>query len=165
METLLLVLALLLGLVLIPLGLPGTWVMLGAGLLHMLLVAGSGIGTLTLVGTTLLATGAEVVEFMLAGRYARRYGGSPRAGWGAIVGGVVGAIIGVPVPVIGPVLGAFAGSFAGAMVMELSTGATGGASTRVAWGALVGRAVSTAMKIGVGVLIATWLTLAALAGG
>ena len=33
--------------------------------------------------------------------FARRYGGSKRAGWGALAGGLIGAVVGVPVPIIG----------------------------------------------------------------
>ena len=39
---------------------------------------------------------AEVVEFTVAGRYARKYGGSRRASWGAIVGGIVHKLDGSP---------------------------------------------------------------------
>ena len=164
MEILLLAAVLLLGLVMIPLGLPGTWVMLAGGLGYMLLVPGSGIGSFTLIGATLLATGAEVVEFMLAVTYARKYGGSKRAGWGAIIGGIVGAFIGVPVPIVGPVIGAFVGSFVGAFAFELSGGSNRQVATRVAWGALVGRVVSAAMKVAVGVMIGAWLLTAAVLG-
>jgi uncharacterized protein YqgC (DUF456 family) len=164
MESLILGAVLLASLFLIPLGLPGLWVMLGAGLLHQLLVPASGIGMFTLLACVALVVVAEILEWTLSARYTRRYGGSKRAGWGAIIGGLVGAVMGVPVPIIGSVIGAFLGSFLGALVFELGGGAGGGAATRVAWGALVGRVVSSATKVGVGVVVAAWLMAAAAFG-
>src|SRR3712207_5504062 len=112
MDVLLLVAALVIGLILIPFGLPGLWLMVGAALVYSY-VAPERLGIWTILGITALAVVAEVIEFVLAGRYARKYGGSRRAGWGAIVGGMVGAIVGVPVPVLGSLVGAFVGAFAG----------------------------------------------------
>ena len=160
MEALILAAIMLISLFTIPLGLPGTWVMIAAGVGYSLLVPNS-IGVFVLVCTTALAVAAEVFEFTLAGKYARKYGGSRRASWGAIIGGTVGAIIGVPVPIIGPIIGAFAGAFAGALVFEYSRGSGAQASTRVAWGALVGRVVAAALKVAIGFVIAAWLVSAA----
>jgi uncharacterized protein len=156
MAIILLGLILFLSLFIIPLGLPGTWVMLAAGVGYSLLVPNS-IGWFTLVAVTVIAIIAEIFEFTLAGKYAKKYGGSRRASWGAIIGGTVGAIVGVPVPIIGPIIGAFAGSFIGALVAEYSRGSDAQASTRVATGALIGRAVASAMKVAAGVVIAAWL--------
>lgn len=160
MEAILLGLILLLSLFIIPLGLPGTWVMLAAGIGYSILVPGS-IGMLAIVGTGVLAVLAEIWEFTLAGKYTRKYGGSKRASWGAILGGIVGAIVGVPVPIVGPIIGAFAGSFIGALVFEYSRGSGAQASTRVATGALIGRAVAAALKVAIGFAIATWIMAAA----
>ncbi|GAC1656419.1 MAG: hypothetical protein NVS4B3_22160 [Gemmatimonadaceae bacterium] len=164
MAILLLALTLLVGLVLIPLGLPGLWVMVGAAVAYPLLTGDPAIGAVTMGGTALLAFGAEVAEWTLASRYARKYGGSSRAGWGAMLGGVIGAIVGVPVPIIGSVVGAFVGSFLGALAFEYSRSADHSAATRVAWGALIGRVVAAAVKTGVGVAIAAWIVIAALRG-
>lgn len=161
MEVILLAAILLLSLFIIPLGLPGTWVMLAAGVGYSILVPDS-IGMVALFGATAIAIVAEIFEFTLAGKYARKYGGSRRAGWGAIIGGTVGAIVGVPVPIVGPIIGAFAGSFIGALLAELSRGAEAQAATRVAWGALVGRAVAAALKVAAGCVIAAVLLLAAM---
>ncbi len=159
--------ALLLALALVPLGLPGTWAMLGAAFGYNALAAaspGAGrVGTVTLAGTFVLAASAEVVEWVVGARAARRSGGSRRAGWGAMVGGLAGAVVGVPVPVVGSVLGALAGSFAGAFAAELTTRRGAGAATRVAAGALVGQVVAAALKTAAGVVIAVWLLVAVLA--
>ena len=162
MEILLLAVILVIALFMIPLGLPGTWIMVAAALGYWILVPTGGVGMVTVIGTGVLALIGEIIEFSLSGRYARKYGGSRRAGWGAIIGGIVGAIVGVPVPIIGSVIGAFVGSFAGALVAEYTRKeATVGTSTRVATGALIGRVVAAAMKTAIGVVIAAWLVAAA----
>ena len=162
MQALIFGVVLLLSLFLIPLGLPGTWIMIGAAIGYDALVPGDPIGWVTIAATAVLALIAEIFEFTLSSRYTRKYGGSRRAGWGAIIGGIIGAIVGVPVPIIGSVIGAFAGSFAGALVAEYTRReATAGMATLVATGALIGRVVAAAMKTGIGVVIAAWLVAAA----
>ena len=156
LEWIILAAIMLLSLFIIPLGLPGTWVMLAAGVGYSLLVPDS-ISWFTLIAVTIIAVIAEIFEFTLAGQYARKYGGSRRASWGAIIGGTVGAFMGVPIPIIGSIIGAFAGAFVGALVAEYSRGSGAQASTRVATGALIGRAVASAMKVAAGLVIAVWL--------
>lgn len=159
MELVLLVVALLAGLVLIPFGLPGLWVMVGAALLYSY-AEPTRLGIWTILAITVLALVAEALEFVLAGRYARKYGGSRRAGWGAILGSIVGAFMGVPVPVVGSVLGAFVGAFAGALLAEMTSGGELRSATRVATGALLGRIVATAVKVGIGVALLAWVLFA-----
>lgn len=161
MAVLILIVVMLGALILIPLGLPGTWAMVGAALLFNTFRHGA-IGTVTIVGTLVLALIGEVLEFSVAAKYTRRYGGSPRAGWGAIVGGFVGALVGVPVPVVGPVIGAFLGAFLGALGAELTVRGDHRAATRVATGALLGRVAAAAMKVSLGVVIAVWIVSAAI---
>lgn len=168
MTILLLALALLACLVLVPLGLPGTWLMIAVAMGFPYVVGSEPLGIVSLVVLIGLALVGEIIEFTLSARYTRKYGGSRRASWGAVVGGIIGAIVGVPVPIVGPVIGAFAGSFAGALLAEYSRGSQTGAATRVAWGALVGRAMAVAVKMGIGVAIAAWTLVAAwssVAGG
>ncbi|MEO8579302.1 MAG: DUF456 domain-containing protein [Gemmatimonadales bacterium] len=162
MYLLILAAVIILSLILIVLGLPGLWIMVASAVVYNLVVPGEPIGWFTLVAVAVMALIAELLEFTLAGRYARKYGGSRRAGWGAILGGMAGAIIGVPVPIVGPVIGAFVGSFLGALVAELTGGSSAGDATRVAKGALIGRVVSTALKIGIGFTIGVWIFIAAL---
>ena len=161
MELLLFAAALVLSLFLVPLGRPGTWIMVGAALAYDLLVGGEPIGWLIIAGASVLALIGEVIEFSLAARYTKKYGGSRRAGWGAILGGIAGAIVGVPIPIIGSVIGAFVGSFAGALVMEYARAPDARAATRVATGALIGRVAATAAKSALGVMIAVCLLFAA----
>jgi uncharacterized protein YqgC (DUF456 family) len=150
------------GLALVALGLPGLWVMVLAVVTYGWLTDFQRIGLATIVTVFVLAVIGEVIEAWLGFGFARRYGGSKRAGWGALFGGIVGAIVGVPVPIIGSVIGAFIGSFAGAVVFEYSKSGAGTA-LRAGWGALLGRAAATAAKTAVGVVIAVVALFAALA--
>ncbi len=159
----LLAITLLIGLFLVPVGLPGLWIMLGAALLYWVLIPAGGIGIWTFAGVSLLVVLAEVLEYTIAGRYTRRSGGSRRASWGAIIGGLVGAVVGVPIPVVGSVFGAFIGAFVGAFVGEMTVHRDVRSNpTKVATGALIGRAVAAAVKSGLGVIVAIWIFAAAL---
>jgi uncharacterized protein YqgC (DUF456 family) len=161
MPLIILAVVIILSLILIVLGMPGLWIMVASAVTYNLVVKGDPIGWFTLVAVAVLALVAELLEFTMTGRYARKYGGSRRAGWGAIIGSIVGAMVGFPVPIVGPIIGAFVGSFLGALVAELTGGASAGASTRVATGALIGRVVSTVLKIGIGFTIGIWIFIAA----
>lgn len=161
MPLLILACVIILSLILIVLGLPGLWIMVASAVAYNMIVPGDPIGWFTLLAVAVLALVAELLEFSLTGRYARKYGGSRRASWGAILGGMVGAMIGFPVPVIGPIIGAFVGSFCGALFAELTGGTSARDATRVAKGALIGRVVSTMLKIGIGFTIGIWVFFAA----
>ncbi len=161
MPLLILSLVIIVSLILIVLGLPGLWIMVASAVTYNLIVPGDPIGWVTLVIVGILALVAELLDISLTGRYARRYGGSRRAGWGAIIGSIVGAMVGFPVPIIGPVIGAFIGSFVGALIAEFTGGSSAGDATRVAKGALIGRVVSTVLKIGIGFTVGLWIFIAA----
>jgi len=164
MAQTLLFIALVAGLLLIPFGLPGLWVMVGAVLLYSYVGPAGALGAWTVVAVAVLAGIGELLEFLLAGRFARRYGGSRRAGWGAIIGSIVGAFMGVPVPLVGSLVGAFVGAFAGAWLAEMTLKREIRAATRVATGALVGRLAATAMKAGIGCAIVVWVAFALVLG-
>jgi uncharacterized protein YqgC (DUF456 family) len=151
---LLLVTSALVGLVLIPFGLPGLWV---------LVLGIVGYGWLTdfrtlpawFLGLTLgLALAGELVEQWVGFRFAQRYGGSRRAGWGALVGGLVGAVVGVPVPLIGSVIGGFVGAFVGAALFEYTVARRSEVAAKAGWGAVLGRATAAAVKMGLGIVLA-----------
>jgi uncharacterized protein YqgC (DUF456 family) len=157
----LLVLAQVAGLLLIPFGLPGTWVQVGAVAAYAFATDFQTVGWGTFVLLLALAAAGEAMEFALGGRYARKYGGSRRAAWGAILGGLIGAFVGVPIFLIGSVIGAFVGAFAGAAAMELTRKSELRGALRVGWGAFVGRMVATAAKSAIGVAIAAVALLSA----
>lgn len=139
-----------LSLLLIPLGIPGLWIMVG------IVAAGLAAGQISL-GIFLLLLGlaiaAEVAEWVSVDRLGRRYGGSTRTFWGALFGGAVGVVVGAPVPVAGSLIGAFVGTLAGAALATwLDTRRVGG-SLRAGWGALLGRTVAVGVKVFAGLVI------------
>lgn len=161
MELLLLAAALVAGLLLIPVGLPGTWLMVAAGLAFDLIVGPAHIGWPVLGLVACLALVGEVLDVALSVRYAKRFGGSKRAAWGAVLGGLIGTLVGVPVPVVGSIIGAFAGAFVGALVFEATAHGDRERAARAAWGAVLGRAVAAGAKVILGSLIAAILLMAA----
>ncbi|HEX4629289.1 MAG TPA: DUF456 domain-containing protein [Gemmatimonadales bacterium] len=141
------------GLLLIPVGLPGLWVMAAGFLAYGWLTAFRSVTVASMAIVVGLAFVGEVVESWLGFRFARRYGGSKRAGWGALLGGLVGAAVGVPVPVVGSVIGAFVGSFGGAALVEYAGSRRADVALAAGWGAVLGRAAAAAAKIALGVVI------------
>lgn len=153
MAYLLLVAVQVIGLLLIAFGLPGIWLQVGSLALFAWMTEFQTVGMVTVGVVIFLAVLAEIAEWTLGGRFARKYGGGRRAAFGAIVGGTVGALVGMPVPLLGSVFGAMVGSFVGAFVFELTTGRGASPAFRVGWGALLGWIIAVAMKASVGVVI------------
>ena len=158
----LLIIALLVGLALIPFGLPGLWLMVAALVGYAALGGFQQIGLGTLVVAVLIAGGAEAAEAWLGFRLTKRYGASSRAAWGAIIGGLAGAVLGTPIPIIGNVVGAFVGAFVGAVLLEYMARADRRGALAAGWGALLGRAAGAAVKIAAGLIIAIIALFAAL---
>lgn len=140
-----------LGLLLVPLGIPGLWVMVAALVGAVLL--GAPVGWLTVLGLALLAGVAELGEYLAVKLASERWGGSSRAFWGAVAGGLVGGLVGAPVPVAGSLVGVMAGTFAGAMAVAWVESRDAGGAVQVGWGALLGRAAAAATKTAAGLAI------------
>ncbi|MDX1492832.1 MAG: DUF456 domain-containing protein [Longimicrobiales bacterium] len=142
------VVAMLVGVAMIPLGLPGLWLIVAVTL--GLVLAGEvawGVG-LVVTGVAVVAEGAEL---LVVSRFGRAYGGSRRAFWGAVIGGMLGLFVGIPVPVVGPVITAFAGTFLGAGAVTLLETRSLSRSARVGWGVVLARTAAVALKVGVSV--------------
>lgn len=164
LPVLVLVAFLLVGLVLVPLGLPGLWLMVAGVLGFGWLTSFRSIGIVTIAIILGLAFAGEIIEAWLGFRLARRYGGSTRAGWGALVGGIVGAFVGVPIPILGSVIGVLIGSFAGAALFEYTQSRGARTAMGAGWGALLGRAAAAAAKIALGLVIGVLGLFAVLRG-
>ena len=149
------VLAMLVSVLLIPIGLPGLWLIVV--LVMVLVLAGSLSWTFGLV-VAALASAAELGEFLVLRRFAREYGGSRKAFWGAVGGGMAGLFVGLPIPLIGPLVTAFLGTFIGAGLVTYLETRSIETSTRVGWGSVLARTVAVGLKI------ATALVLTAAVG-
>jgi uncharacterized protein len=153
------------GLVLIPFGLPGLWLIVLAIIGYGWLTEFHTMSAWYLILVIALALLGELAESWIGFRFARRYGGSRRAGWGALIGGLVGVIVGVPVPVIGSVIGGFVGAFVGAALFEYTRARQTEGAARAGWGAVLGRAAAVGIKMGLGVVLAVLGMVAVARGG
>jgi uncharacterized protein YqgC (DUF456 family) len=143
----LLILAMPGGLVAVVLGLPGTWMILGASVLYSWVTDFGVITIQLLLLLFLLAAVAEALEFTAGLWGARRYGGSKKAMIGTLIGGLLGAIALTPMLFgFGSILGAFFGAFAGAYVVTYVEQRKMEEAIRVGWGALVGRVLAMVFK-------------------
>lgn len=146
----LLVLLMVGALFLIPLGLPGIWIMI------LVLVGMTVLGEvawITLGALVLLALVAEGVEWATVAWMGKRYGGSSRAFWGAIAGGLLGVVIGMPIPIVGPLLAGIAGTFLGAAAVTLHETRSLETASRVGWGTALGRTIAVGVKTAAGLVI------------
>ena len=149
---------------LVPLGIPGTWLMVaGAGVL-MWYTHGSDDGGMisvwVLVVVCLLAVVGEVLETLAMAKGAGKAGSSWRGTVGAILGAIIGGICFtglVPIPIIGTIIGVCLGAFVGAMGMEMLGGKALVKSAEVGKGAAVGRFWGITWKMLVSVII--WVVL------
>lgn len=112
-------LVLLIGVVLIPFGMAGTFLIVADAFVYGLV---SGFEEITLPFLGLLLAIAVAVEFMeelLSAAMAKKFGGSKWAMVGAVAGGFIGAVVGTPAaPVLGTLVGGFFGAFCGATLLE-----------------------------------------------
>jgi uncharacterized protein len=137
----------------IPIGLPGTFLQVLAAALLVIATGGQFMAWKWVLIFLALALIGEGIEFLSGQWGAKRFGGSNKAAWGALIGGIVGALIGVPVPVIGSVIAAFIGTFAGAILGEMHHQKSREPNLRVGMGAVIGRAIGVAAKLSIGLII------------
>src|ERR687897_494285 len=99
-PVLLIVISGLVGLVLIPLGLPGLWVILLGIIGYGWLTDFQTMSATFLIVIIVLAILGEVFEAWIGFQYAQKYGGSKRAGWGAVLGRAAAAALKTAVGII-----------------------------------------------------------------
>lgn len=149
------------GVVLVALQAPGTWLMLLAtAVMAWWRWDAEGLGSIggwTLVGLLGLAVLGEVIEFIAGAAGATKAGGSKRGAALAVIGGVVGAVLGAIflafIPIVGVLIGAAIGAGVGSILGDLWAGrewnmaltAGRGAAIGKFWGALGKLAVAAAM--------------------
>jgi uncharacterized protein YqgC (DUF456 family) len=146
------VIAMVVALLVIPLGLPGLWIMIGILAVATFVDEVSPIILVLLVVVALLA---ELAEWAIVARTSARWGGSRKAFWGAIAGGLVGILVGLPVPlpILGPLVAGLLGTFVGAAAVTLWETRALRSAGRVGCGAVLGRAFAAATKTAAGVVI------------
>ncbi len=135
-------------------GLPANWIIIAILWIWDWVTPGASISLemyLVYLGAALLG---ECIEFGLQVFGARKYGASRSGNWGAIAGAIAGAIFGVPFFFgLGALVGAVLGAYIGCLGIELMNGRPGKEARRAALGAMLGKVLGLAVKIGIGVVL------------
>lgn len=144
------------GVILCVFRLPGTWLIVAAGVADQWLHHWPKMWIVyVLIGVALIA---EIVEFGTAGIVARRAGGSRASAWGGLVGGIIGVFVfSIPLPLIGSVIGALLGCFLGAAIVELHQQQELSHGARVGYFAAIGMALGIVSKIAAAMLMSALL--------
>ena len=110
---------LIVGVIIIPLGFGGTFLIVIDVLIYGLITRFSDISLPFVLTLLAIALGVELIELIFGAILAKKFGGSKWGMLGAILGGFIGALIGTPVmPVLGTLIGGFMGAFVGATLLE-----------------------------------------------
>jgi uncharacterized protein len=166
-ASLLLFAGMILGLLIIPFGLPGTLVILASVSIYALATHFSaGVGIVFLGMLCVLTLISETADNWLTAVGARRFGASGGSVWLSFLGGLAGAIVlGAPLAFVlgpfGPVGGGFAGAFLAVFLYEYAQRKDPRQALRAGWGTLVGRLAGIALKlvIAVGMIVAVALSV------
>ena len=152
------VLLLVIGICLVPLGLPGTWLIVLDAVLYSIVRNYQGTNDWKVILIVIfLALAGEGVEFA-AGIFGAKQQKVPTgAVVASMVGGILGAIIGVPIFLIGAVLGLLLGTFLGALAYSLLTHPRVEEAFRFAVATLFSRVVSLFAKTTVAVVMSVYL--------
>lgn len=144
----LLVMAIIVGFVSIPFGIPGTFIILGAAFLYALATKFVSITWTTLLVLLAAALIAEAIEAGAVMIGAKKYGSGKAGIAAALLGGIAGALLGAPFFFgLGALLGALAGAFTGAVTAEIISGSPFDRALQAGWGTLLGRLAGTLTKI------------------
>jgi uncharacterized protein YqgC (DUF456 family) len=128
----------------------GTWVVLGAAILALLMRGDTGFpGWLTLVVFLLLSIAVEAAEAVAGSWGVAKRGGSKLAGFASLIGGLVGLIVGsaIPIPFVGPLIGMLALSFGAAFLVEHWRLKHIEHAANIAWGAVWARVLVIFLKV------------------
>jgi uncharacterized protein len=163
----LLLIGMLLGLVIIPFGLPGTVVILISVLIYAVLTDFSaGVGVRFFILLCVLTAIAETADNWLTVLGAKRFGATSGSMWLSLLGGLAGAlVIGGPLAFVlgpfGPLVGGCTGAFLIVFLYERSQGKNTQEALRAGWGTFLGRAAGIVLKfvIAVAIVIAVALSI------
>ena len=144
-------------------GLPGTFLIVGAALLYAWATGFAAVQWSTIGWLALLAVIGEGVELLASSAAAAGAQPSRRATVGALVGALAGGIGGAPFLFgVGALLGALLGAFAGASLAVRSEGGTVGESVTTGLAAMKGRLLGFVLKAALAVVMIVIVAVAAL---
>jgi len=136
------------GIILVPLGLPGAWLIFSSAVLYSLFYNFNPGKTdfWTLLILFLIAAFGELLELLVSVWGGKKLHVSNGALIASIVGGLVGAVIGVPVFLIGSLLGLLLGVFLGALIYEFLVEKDFAKALKAALAVFFSRLVASFMK-------------------
>lgn len=131
----------------VPLSLPGTWILVAfSGIYALFLQFNASSDWKVLLILFLIASLAEIFEFLVSFVGGKKLQVSNGALWSSIVGGLIGAFVGVPVFLIGSLLGLLLGTFLGAFLYELAVQKSLGTAIKAAIAVFFSRLVASFVK-------------------
>ncbi len=136
------------GIILVPLGLPGAWLIFSSAALYSLFYNFTPGKTdfWTLLILLLIASLGEILEFLVSVWGGKKLKVSNGALIASIIGGLIGAVVGVPVFLIGSLLGLLLGVFLGALVYEFLVEKDFSKALKAALAVFFSRLVASFMK-------------------
>jgi len=134
-------LVLVLGIVAIFLGFPGTFIIFGDALVYGLITRFRGpISVKFLLLLLAITLFAELIEFLLGTFTTLKFGASKWGVVGTLVGGILGAAWGsAALPLVGTLAGAIIGAFVGAFILEYIHRDDRSVAAKAGFGAFVGK--------------------------
>ncbi|MBS3735581.1 MAG: DUF456 domain-containing protein [Candidatus Bipolaricaulota bacterium] len=138
------------GLLVIPAGIPGTFIVVAASGFTGLMTGWELVRPSLLLIFLGLAIFGEVGDYLFSIASGKKYGASKYSLVGSFIGAVAGSILGLPLPVIGNLLGAFLGAFVGAFITEFILGSDTLQATRSGMGVLFGKIFGSIVKVAIG---------------
>jgi uncharacterized protein YqgC (DUF456 family) len=145
------------GLIMIPFGLPGVAVIFVCILIYVLATEfNAAIGMNFFLALCVLTVVAETADNWLMLLGAKRFGASTASVWLSLLGGVLGAVLFGPflafgLSLLGPFVGAFLGAFLVVVLYEYWKKRQWNEALHAGWGALLGRLAGIAFKMIIGV--------------
>ena len=136
------------------LGIPGSWIALGAVVIYDLATGFSTVGWVALLAMGVIAVVGEVVESFLGIVYVAHKGATKWGVLGAFLGGIAGAIGGTFVmPVVGSMIMALVGAFSGAVIFEYAYYRSLDKALQTGFFAFIGKLLAMLVKFALGLVI------------
>ena len=126
-------------------GFPGTFLVLGAAIIHRLCFGPSSVSNPALIILVLLTLVALAFDFAAGWFGANKFGATWRGATGAVLGGIIGLFFSLPGIIIGP--------FVGATLLELCGGREWKPAAKAGLGATVGLFVGIVGKFSISVIM------------
>jgi uncharacterized protein YqgC (DUF456 family) len=134
------IVVLIVGLVGIPFGIPGTFIIFLASLLYAAITHFSQVTPVLIWVLLGIALFGELMEYFAGIFGARKFGASKAGVIGAVAGGIVGGVIGAGfLFLIGSMVGLLIGAFLGAFLVEVVIKKKPAQALRAGWGTFTGR--------------------------